>query len=84
VLNNLREGDTFNIVAYDSSIETFRPELERFNDKTRQEALGFIEGLFAGGSTNIAGALERAFGMLTDSSRPTYVVFLTDERPNTH
>lgn len=81
VLNNLSEGDTFNIVAYDSSIETFRPELERFNDQTRETALGFVEGLYAGGSTNIDGALERALGMLTDSSRPSYVVFLTDGIP---
>ena len=33
VLNNLRKGDMFNIVAYDSEIETFRPELEKFNDE---------------------------------------------------
>jgi Ca-activated chloride channel homolog len=44
VLNNLREKDTFNIVAYDSSVESFRPELQRYDDKTRQAALGFIEG----------------------------------------
>ena len=25
VLNNLREGDTFNIVAYDSDVESFGP-----------------------------------------------------------
>ncbi|MGI9456007.1 MAG: VIT domain-containing protein [Aeoliella sp.] len=81
VMNNLREGDTFNIVAYDSAVETFRPELERYNDDTRQSAIGFVEGLFAGGSTNISGALDRALGMLEDSSRPTYLVFLTDGLP---
>ena len=81
VLNNLREGDTFNIVAYDSAVETFRPELERFSADTREAALGFVEGLYAGGSTNIAGALDRALGMLTDSRRPTYLVFLTDGLP---
>lgn len=83
VINNLREGDTFNIVAYDSSIENFRPELERFNEQTREQALGYIAGLYAGGSTNISGALDRTFGMLADSSRPTYVVFLTDGLPTT-
>lgn len=83
VLNNLREGDTFNIVAYDSEVETFRPELERFNNTTREEALGFVAGLYAGGSTNISGALERSLGMLNDSSRPSYVVFLTDGIPTT-
>ncbi|MCO6045631.1 VWA domain-containing protein [Aeoliella sp. ICT_H6.2] len=81
VLNNLREGDTFNIVAYDGDVEAFRPELERFNNTTREQALGFVAGLYAGGSTNIAGALERAFGMLNDSSRPSYVVFLSDGIP---
>ena len=81
VLNNLREGDTFNIVAYDSEIETFRPELEKFNDDTREAALGFVNGLYAGGSTNIDGALSRALGMLKDTNRPSYVIFLTDGLP---
>ena len=83
VLNNLREGDLFNIVAYDSEISTFRPELEKFNDETRAAAVGFVEGLYAGGSTNIDGALKRALGMLADSKRPTYVMFLTDGLPTT-
>ena len=81
VLNNLREGDTFNIVAYDSDITTFRPELEGFTDDTRAAALSFVDGIYAGGSTNIDGALRRALGLLTDSSRPTYVLFLTDGLP---
>jgi Ca-activated chloride channel family protein len=81
VLNNLHKGDTFNIVAYDSEVETFRPELEKFNDETRAAATGFVNGLYAGGSTNIAGALNRALGMLKESSRPTYVIFLTDGLP---
>jgi Ca-activated chloride channel family protein len=83
VLNNLRNGDLFNIVAYDSEIETFRPELEKFNDETREAALSFVDGLFAGGSTNIDGALNRALGMLADNKRPTYVLFLTDGLPTT-
>ena len=81
VLNNLREGDLFNIVAYDSEISTFRPELEKFNDDTRAAATGFIDGLYAGGSTDIHGALKRALGMLADNKRPTYVLFLTDGLP---
>ncbi len=83
VLNNLREGDLFNIVAYDSRIEVFRPELERFNDDTRKAALGFIEGIHAGGATNIDGALKTALAQLQDSKRPNYVLFLTDGLPTT-
>lgn len=83
VLNNLHAGDLFNIVAYDSEVQTFRPELQRFDDATRKDALGFVEGLFAGGSTNIEAALRIALGQLQDSKQPSYVVFLTDGLPTT-
>lgn len=81
VLNNLREGDLFNIVSYDSNIESFKPELQRFDDETRKAALGFVEGQYAGGSTNIDGALKTALGMIKDDSRPNFVLFLTDGLP---
>jgi Ca-activated chloride channel family protein len=81
VLNNLREGDTFNIVAYDSEVESFRPEIERFNDTTRKAAIGFVEGLYAGSGTNIDGGLKTALAHLKDASRPSYVIFLTDGLP---
>ena len=71
----------FNIIAYDSAVESFRPELQRYNDQTRNEALGFIEGIYAGGSTNIDGALQTALAQLQDGSRPNYIVFLTDGLP---
>jgi len=81
VLNNLRKGDLFNIVAYDSEVESFRPELEKYTDETRKAALGFVEGIYAGGSTNIDGALRTALSQINDSSRPSYVLFLTDGLP---
>ena len=81
VLNNLRQGDTFNIIAYDSSVESFRPELQKYDEETRKAALGFIEGIYAGGSTNIDGALTTALEMIQDASRPSYVIFLTDGLP---
>ena len=81
ILGNLRDGDLFNIVAYDSEVEMFRPELQKFSDQSRKEALGFVEGLFAGGSTNIHGAVTAAMKMLQDSSRPNFVIFLTDGLP---
>jgi Ca-activated chloride channel homolog len=83
VLNNLREGDTFNIVGYDSTVESFRPELQKYDEETRKSALGFIEGIYAGGSTNIDGALTTALGMIQDESRPSFVLFLTDGLPTT-
>lgn len=81
VVNNLRTGDTFNIIAYDSSVESFKPELQKYDDETRKQAIGFVEGLYAGGSTNIDGALSTALAMIKDDKRPNYVLFLTDGLP---
>ncbi len=83
VLENLRPGDLFNIIAYDSDVEAFRPELQRYEEASRRAALGFVEGLYAGGSTNIHAALTAALRQLQDPSRPNYVLFLTDGLPTT-
>jgi len=83
VLENLRQGDLFNVIAYDSDVEAFRPELQRFDDASRRAAVGFVEGLYAGGSTNIDAALRAALRQLQDASRPNYVLFLTDGLPTT-
>ena len=81
VLNNLSDGDRFNIVVYDSSVESFRSKLVRFDEETRQTAIGFVEGIYAGGGTNINGALTSAMGHLKNSERPSYIIFLTDGLP---
>jgi len=81
VLNNLRKGDLFNVIAYDSVVESFKPELQRFNDETREAALAFVDSIYAGGSTNIDGALKSALSLLKDSKRPSFVMFLTDGLP---
>ena len=81
VLNNLHEGDMFNIVAYDGNVESFRPELEKYNDETRKAAIGYVEGLYPGGGTNIHGSLTTAMNQLNDNSRPNYILFLTDGLP---
>ena len=81
VLGRLNPGDTFNIVAYDSGVEAFRPELQRADESTLKAANGFADGLFSGGSTNIDGALQAALRMVQDANRPTYLLFLTDGLP---
>jgi Ca-activated chloride channel family protein len=82
VLRNLDEGDTFNIVAYDDRVETFKPELQGYSPEAREEALRFVDNIRPGGSTNIDGALSAALGLIPDDdSRPGYVLFLTDGLP---
>lgn len=81
VLDNLNEDDTFNIVVYDDRVETFKPELERFQARTRAEASRFVDNIRPGGSTNIDAALKSALGLIPDDERPAYVLFLTDGLP---
>jgi Ca-activated chloride channel family protein len=81
VLNNLRDGDLFNIVVYDDRAESFRPELMRYGAAIRDEAVRFVDNIREGGSTNIDSALKTALAMVQDESRPSYVLFLTDGLP---
>jgi Ca-activated chloride channel homolog len=80
-LNQLKPGDTFNVIAYDSEVEAFRPELQRVTSDTLKAATGFADAINAGGGTNIDGALKAALAMLDDDKRPSYVLFLTDGMP---
>ncbi len=81
LLRQLDPADTFNLIAYDSEVEAFRPELQRANTSSIDAALKWVDGLEAGGGTNIDGALHTGLRMLTDSSRPNYVLFMTDGEP---
>ncbi len=81
LVRQLEPGDTFNIVAYDSDVDTFRPELQRVTPETLRAASAWVDGINAGGGTNIDGALRTGLHMLNDSSRPNYIIFLTDGQP---
>jgi len=81
LLRQLDPADTFNIVSYDSEVEAFRPELQRANAASIDAAIAWVNGLEAGGGTNIDGALHTGLRMLTDSSRPNYLFFMTDGEP---
>ena len=81
VLNNLRDEDLFNIVVYDDRVESFKPELQRYGSRGREEAERFVDNIREGGSTNIDSALKTALAMIHDTSRPSYVLFLTDGLP---
>ena len=81
VMQRLHEQDLFNIISYNASVTSFAPELQPANAEMRGRALGFIQDIRAGGSTNIHAALTTAMKQLTDNNRPTYVLFLTDGLP---
>jgi Ca-activated chloride channel homolog len=81
VLQNLRPDDLFNIIRYENEVVNLAPELQRFNESSRESAVGFINSINSGGGTNIDGALKAAMGMIPSGDDPSYVVFLTDGLP---
>ena len=81
VLQNLNEGDLFNIIAYDDRIQNYKPELQRYSKDSRNEALQFVNSIQSGGGTNINDALKGAMEIAGQPGRPAYVLFLTDGLP---
>jgi len=81
VIQNLVEGDRFNVVAYDNAVESFKPDMVKYSKETRDEATGYANGIYPQGGTNIDGALTRALDLIGKSDRPSFIVFLTDGLP---
>lgn len=75
VLENLNQGDRFNIIAFSTSTRHLATGLRSADEAER--ARSFVNGLKAGGGTNIARALEEALEE-GGGERPCVVIFLTD------
>ncbi len=73
-LRQLKEGDLFNIIAFDDMMETMSVSPVRFTGRTLAEADAFLERIDARGGTELLGPLLHAVGMTKDG----LVVLLTD------
>ncbi len=73
--SNLGGDDRFAVVDFSRYIRTFDEELRPAADA--QDGIDYVQGIAAGGNTNISGALERGLEFL-DGERPGTVIFLTD------
>jgi Ca-activated chloride channel homolog len=73
-LRHLREGDRFNIIAFDTSFQTFAPQPAVFTQKTLEQADRWVAALSASGGTEllqpmlaaVQGAPEGVVVLLTD------------------
>ncbi|MBI1928427.1 VWA domain-containing protein [Candidatus Poribacteria bacterium] len=79
-VNNLNEGDRFNIVLFSTEVETFSDALVDAK-QGREKALAFINRIENLGGTNINDALLTAFKDKPDLKRPRIIIFLTDGMP---
>ena len=84
IINNLNEGDQFNIVDFSSEVRSFSSEHVLFNDGNRTQAVDYINNLNAGGATNISDALLLAIDQFGAASMNTanLIIFFTDGQAN--
>lgn len=76
-VENLNDGDRFNLIPFNTDVEPFAKELVSVK-KERKNAIEFIDDITGNGGTNINDALLTAISDPPDSKRPRIVVFLTD------
>jgi len=77
-VDRLDGADRFNIIRFSSDTTALWSELKAANVKNRSRARRWVEGLLAGGGTEMAPALERALNGKSTSGRVRQVLFLTD------
>jgi Ca-activated chloride channel family protein len=75
VLDNLNARDRFNVILFSTGWRIFSNNLE--DSSVADEAIQWINGMFAEGGTDINGALTTALEM-ADVERTTTILFLTD------
>jgi Ca-activated chloride channel family protein len=78
VLRHLNPEDRFNVISFSTGLESYAQSLRPAGEASSAEA--WVDGLNAQGSTDINRALLEAASM-SDSERPTYIIFLTDGLP---
>jgi MYXO-CTERM domain-containing protein len=82
VLGGLRPVDSFALISFSDGVRTFQSKMVKADAHNVADAMTFVDGLQAAGSTNIYDALATAFDTLPgEASHPRYVVFLTDGQP---
>jgi uncharacterized protein YegL len=82
IVHELREGDMFNIVMFNSGVTTYRSDLITASKDNQDAAAEFINGISSGGSTDINEALLTALDMFRDTAETVpIIVFLTDGLP---
>ncbi|MCP3136066.1 VIT domain-containing protein [Pyxidicoccus xibeiensis] len=73
-LRHLREGDRFNVIAFENSFHSFQPQPVPFTQRTLEEADRWVAGLRASGGTELLQPMKAAMKAAPDG----VVVLLTD------
>lgn len=80
IVENLNEGDRFNIITFSSGVESLYGRHRLIDDNTKAEALSFIASTPANGTTNISGAMTESIQQfdVAQDDNVNIVIFFTD------
>lgn len=80
IIDNLNEGDRFNIVDFSSDVRSFRGEHVLFSEATKDAALAYVSTFEARGGTAIADAFSTTVPQFDVANAETanIIVFFTD------
>jgi len=81
IIAGLDDGEAFNIIAYDDSIEVFHDTPVIKNDSSAKEARAYLARVNSRGGTNIHDALGEVLRLQPLEGMLPIVLFLTDGRP---
>ncbi|HYP50347.1 MAG TPA: VWA domain-containing protein, partial [Pyrinomonadaceae bacterium] len=80
-IQNLRDGDRFNVVAFAGEERLMETGLIRADAAGRTRGLEFVKNLRPSGGSNINDALRAAIRQFNGGDRPKMLVFMTDGLP---
>jgi len=81
IVGGLEDGEKFNLITYNESVEKFSPEPVILTPKSREAAFQFLKSLRVSGGTNIHDALLAALAQPSEKGTLPIVLFLTDGLP---
>lgn len=81
IFRNLNDDDRFNFITFASEVTPYNDGWQEATGSSVADVLEFIDTISAGGGTAIDEALKKVLDLPISSSRPMYVIFLTDGLP---
>lgn len=81
VLEGLNDGESFNVIVYNDSVESFATAAVQKDKETLAAAKQFVSGIRANGGTNLHAALVESLRPRPLRNSLPIVLFLTDGLP---
>lgn len=77
----LKNDESFNVIVYSDSIQSWQPGLMYANNENKQKADMWLQDIKSGGATNIYSALQKAFDVAYQKTKAETIYFLSDGLP---